>query len=58
MAIRGPVDHGKPVEVLEVAEDAIASRLTSKRPPWRDICRDGRVVHGVGIDEWLGARIG
>ena len=49
---------GNPVEVLEVAEDEIASRLTSKRPLWRDIRRDGRVVHGVGIDEWLGARIG
>lgn len=47
---------GNPVEVLEVAEDVVASRLTSDRPLWRDIRRDGRVVHGAGIDELLAGR--
>ena len=49
---------GNPVEVLEVAEDEIASRLRSQRPLWGDIRREGRVVHGVGMDEWLGTRVG
>jgi predicted nucleotidyltransferase len=41
---------GNRVEVLEVASDEIAARLSSGQPVWRDIWRDGLRVHGVGVD--------
>lgn len=41
---------GNPVEVLEVSNDEAASRLTGRSPVWADIRRDGRVVHGLGLD--------
>jgi len=44
---------GNAVEVLEVAEQEIAPRLLSGGPLWRDIRRDGRVVHGLSLDDLL-----
>ena len=46
---------GNPVEVLEVDADEAATKLRSRSPVWADICRDGRVVHGLGLDELRGA---
>jgi predicted nucleotidyltransferase len=42
---------GNVVEVLEVGADEAAVRLRSRSPVWADIRRDGRVVHGLGLDE-------
>jgi len=41
---------GNVVEVLEVTVDEVAERLRSDRPVWADIRRDGRAVHGPGVD--------
>lgn len=46
---------GNPVEILEVGAAEAATRLASTRPVWRDIRRDGRVVHGLSLDELAGA---
>ena len=46
---------GNPVEVLEVAQAAAGHRLASRQPLWRDVRRDGRVVHGLTLDELAGA---
>ncbi len=48
---------GNPVEVLEVGSDEIAAHLNSRKQIWRDIRRDGLVVHGLSIDE-LGVSLG
>ncbi|HET8984931.1 MAG TPA: nucleotidyltransferase domain-containing protein, partial [Trueperaceae bacterium] len=45
---------GNPVEVLEVNAHEAATKLGSRAQVWTDIRRDGRVVHGLGLDE-LGA---
>jgi predicted nucleotidyltransferase len=42
---------GNPVEVLEVGADEAATKLRSRSPVWADIRRDGRVVHGLSLDE-------
>lgn len=42
---------GNPVEVLEVSADEAASRLAGRSQLWAEIRRDGRVVHGLGLDE-------
>ena len=42
---------GNPVEILEVGFADIGPRLRSKQLLWRDIRREGIVVHGRGIDE-------
>jgi DNA-binding transcriptional ArsR family regulator len=42
---------GNRVEVLEVGSDEVVSLLNSRRQVWRDIRRDGLVVHGVSLDE-------
>jgi predicted nucleotidyltransferase len=42
---------GNPVEVLEVGADEAAAKLRSRSPVWTDIRRDGRVVHGLGLEE-------
>ncbi len=42
---------GTGVEVLEVGADEAAVKLRSRSPVWADIRRDGRVVHGLGLDE-------
>lgn len=46
---------GNPVEVLEVSDDEAALRLTGRSQVWGDIRRDGRVVHGIGLDGLRGA---
>ena len=47
---------GNPVEVLEVGYEEIGARLSSRQSVWRDIRREGFVVHGRGIDELIGGR--
>ncbi len=42
---------GNPVEVLEVSADEAASKVAGRSQVWADIRRDGRVVHGLDIDE-------
>lgn len=42
---------GNPVEVLEVSADEAAAKLAGRSQVWVDIRRDGRVVHGLGLDE-------
>jgi hypothetical protein len=42
---------GNVVEVLDVGADEAAVKLRSRSPVWADIRRDGRVVHGLGLDE-------
>jgi DNA-binding transcriptional ArsR family regulator len=40
---------GNAVEVLEVGADDVAARLRGRRELWRDIRRDGLVVHGPDL---------
>lgn len=47
---------GNPVEVLEVSADEAAARLTGRAQLWSEIRRDGRVVHGLGLDVLRGTR--
>lgn len=47
---------GNPVEVLEVSADEAAAKVAGRSQVWTDIRRDGRVVHGLGIDELRAAR--
>ena len=42
---------GNPVEVLEVNADEAATKLAGRAQVWADIRRDGRVVHGLSLDE-------
>lgn len=42
---------GNRVEVLEVGSDDVAALLSGRRQVWRDIRRDGLVVHGLVMDE-------
>lgn len=42
---------GNRVEVLEVGSDEVAALLMGRRQVWRDIRRDGLVVHGLTMDE-------
>jgi len=44
---------GNPVEVLEVRADEAAAKLDGSTPVWADIRHDGRVVHGLGLDDLL-----
>ena len=46
---------GNRVELIETDRAEAAEKLASKRPVWRDIARDGVVVHGVTLDELQGA---
>ncbi len=47
---------GNPVEILEVSADEAVSKLGSRAQLWADIRRDGRVVHGLRIDELRAVR--
>ncbi len=47
---------GNPVEVLEVSVDEAATKLAGRTQVWADIRRDGRVVHGLGVDELRAVR--
>lgn len=49
---------GNPVEVLQVSADEAASKVAGRSQVWIDIRRDGRVVHGLGIDELRAVRRG
>ncbi len=42
---------GNPVEVLEVGSEEIGARLRSRQAVWRDIRREGIVVHGRALNE-------
>jgi predicted nucleotidyltransferase/DNA-binding transcriptional ArsR family regulator len=42
---------GNRVDVLEVSVAEVATKLAGRSPLWFEIRRDGRVVHGLGIDE-------
>jgi predicted nucleotidyltransferase len=42
---------GNEVEVMEVDERVIGSRLRSRRPVWRDITREGIAIFGKSLDE-------
>jgi hypothetical protein len=42
---------GNPLEVVEVGANEVAALLKSRRPLWADIRRDGRVVHGLPLDD-------
>lgn len=44
---------GNPVEVIEVGADEVAGKLAGGPQVWADIRHDGRVVHGLGVDELL-----
>ena len=47
---------GNPIEVFEVSAGEVAALVKSRRPLWADIRRDGRVVHGLPLDELRGVR--
>ena len=47
-----------PVEVLEVSVCEAATKFGDRSPLWADIGGDGLVVHGLGIDELVAARVG
>jgi len=49
---------GNSVDVLEVGFGEISARLSSRRPVWRDIHRDGLVVHGRSLTELADVRVG
>ena len=42
---------GNDIEILEVGEDKIAAKLGSTSQVWRDIRRDGQLVHGKPLEE-------
>lgn len=42
---------GNEVEVLEVAHDEVPAKLDSGSTLWRDVARDGLMVHGRALDE-------
>lgn len=45
---------GNPVEVIEIDRSEAAEKLSTKRGLWRDIDREGVVVHGETLDELRG----
>jgi len=49
---------GNPVEVLEAGSEEIGARLQSRSPVWRDIRREGIVVHGRALNELAEAYVG
>jgi len=49
---------GNPVEILEVSADEAATKLAGRGQVWADIRRDGRVVHGLSLDELRAVRSG
>ena len=42
---------GNDIEILEIGEDEIAAKLRGGAQVWRDIRRDGQVLHGKPLDE-------
>jgi predicted nucleotidyltransferase len=47
---------GNEVEVMEIDELDVSSRLRSRRPVWQDIRRDGVVVFGKTLEEMQSSR--
>lgn len=45
---------GNSVEVIETGRTEIGEKLMAKQPLWRDVARDGVVVHGASVDELTG----
>lgn len=45
---------GNSVEVIETDRAELAEKLASRRTLWRDVARDGVVVHGATLDELRG----
>jgi len=43
---------GNRVEVLEVDEDEVPARLDGGRSVWREIERDGLIIHGATLDSY------
>lgn len=42
---------GNHVDVLEVGTDEAATKVAGRSQLWAEISRDGRVVHGLGLDD-------
>jgi predicted nucleotidyltransferase len=42
---------GNPVEVLEVSRADVGTKLSGRSTLWRDVSREGVVVHGLSLDE-------
>ncbi len=42
---------GNPVEILEVSRIEVGAKLGSRSTLWRDVTRDGVVIHGLSLDE-------
>lgn len=42
---------GNPVDVIEVSADEVAAKAVGRSHLWAEVRRDGRVVHGLGLDE-------
>lgn len=49
---------GNRVEVLEAGSDEVVALLNARRQVWRDIWRDGLVVHGLSLAELEGGSSG
>jgi predicted nucleotidyltransferase len=49
---------GNRVEVLEAGSDEVAALLNTRRQVWRDIRRDGLVVHGLSLAQLEGGSSG
>ncbi len=49
---------GNPVEVLEVGSDDMSARLSSRKPVWREIRREGIVVYGRSLNELAEVHVG
>ena len=49
---------GNRVEVLEAGSDEVVALLSTRRQVWRDIWRDGLVVHGLSLAELEGGSSG
>ncbi len=45
---------GNPVEVIETGRSEAHQKLSSRGQLWRDVVRDGVVVHGATLDELRG----
>ena len=44
---------GNAVEIVEANQTEATKKLASKRSLWRDVARDGVVVHGTTLDQFV-----
>lgn len=49
---------GNPIELFEVSADEAAAKLVGRSPLWSDIRRDGRIVHGLDLNQLKAVRNG